>query len=152
MTERHLWLFGFRFPLLAWWRAQWPRWYGREATPADLIVPARAHRLTPSVGGPRRQPAVWRKFQSDLAGCGIAPRRVHDIRHTFVSLCADAGMAADVVTRWTHTASGGSARHLYLVPAWGRQCQEAVRLVVRSGLAARAAGEMEQPAGELIVG
>lgn len=125
--------------VLAWWEEQWPRWYGREAQPVDHIVPARAHRLVPSVGGPRRQPAVWRDLQNDLAGCGIAARRVHDIRHTFVSLCADAGMAADVVTRWTHTATGGSARALYLVPSWVRQCAEMLKLEVRSGLVARIA-------------
>lgn len=138
---------------LAWWRAQWPRWYGREAQPGDLIVPARKHRLTPSVGGPRRQPAVWRELQSDLAGCGVAPRRVHDIRHTFVSLCADAGMAADVVTRWTHAPTEATARSLYLLPSWTRQAAEMGRLVVRSGLVARiTAEEMGGAMGGLIGG
>jgi len=134
--------------VLTWWRESWPRWYGRAAEPTDLIVPARADRARPSVGGPRRQPAVWRELQSDFAGCGIEPRRVHDIRHTFVSLCADAGMAADVVTRWTHTAAGASARHLYLVPSWDRQCAEMLKLQVRSGLAERVANrDMDEANG-----
>jgi len=136
--------------VLGWWRAQWPRWYGREAKPVDLVVPARKHRLTPSVGGSRRQPAVWRELQSDLAGCGIAPRRVHDVRHTFVSLCADSGMAADVVTRWTHAPSGSSARHLYLLPSWDRQCAEMGKLAVRSGLAERVARDKGEALGETI--
>lgn len=116
--------------VLAWWRASWPRWYGRAAESTDLVVPARAHRSRASVGGVRRQASVWRELQSDLGACGLTSHRVHDLRHTFVSLCADAGMAGDVVSRWTHTPGGASARHLYLVPSWPRQCEEMRRLVL----------------------
>ena len=117
--------------ILAWWKATgWSAWYGREPTPADLIVPARAHRLQRTVGAVRRQAAVYRCFQADLTGGGTAAHRVHDLRHTFVSLCADAGIAADVATRWTHTAGGGSARSLYLVPSWSRQCAEMLKLTL----------------------
>jgi integrase len=82
------------------------------------------------VGKVHRQAAVYRCFQADLTGSGLAGHRVHDLRHTFVSLCADAGMAADVATRWTHTAGGASARQLYLVPSWERQAAEMLRLVI----------------------
>lgn len=113
------------------WRALWPGWYGREPTPADLIVPARAHRSRVSLGGPRRQAAVWRELQRDLEAAGLRAHRVHDFRHTFVSLCADAGMAAEVASSWTHTAvSSSSARDLYLVPSWARQCAEMARLEI----------------------
>lgn len=113
------------------WRSRWPTWYGREPTEADLIVPTRAHRARVSLGGPRRQAAVWRELQSDLSACGLRAHRIHDLRHTFVSLCADAGMAADVVSRWTHAPlATSSARHLYLVPSWARQCAEMERLEV----------------------
>jgi integrase len=116
---------------LAAWRSRWPEWYGREPADADLIVPARAHRARVSLGGPRRQAAVWRELQRDLEAAGLRAHRIHDLRHTFVSLCADAGMAADVVSRWTHApVSTSSARHLYLVPSWARQCAEMERLEV----------------------
>lgn len=127
--------------VLAWWRATWPTWYGREASPVDLIVPARAHRSVPSVGSYRRQSAVWRDLQRDLTGAGLAGHRVHDLRHTFASLCADAGMAEHIAARWTHTAAGGSARSLYVVPSWDRQCAEMLKLDLRSGLADRVRGE-----------
>ena len=84
---------------------------------------------------------MWRELQSDLGGCGIAAHRVHDLRHTFVSLCADAGMAGDVVTRWTHTPAGSSARHLYLTPSWQRQCAEMLRLDLRPRDITRGVGE-----------
>lgn len=117
--------------VLAWWKATgWCEWYGRDPQPADLIVPARGHRQTRSVGKVRRQAAVYRCFRADTTGSGLATHRVHDLRHSFVSLCADAGMAADVATRWTHTAGGGSARALYLVPSWERQCAEMLKLVI----------------------
>ncbi len=121
-------------PLLAraldWWRGRWPEWYGRAPEAADLIVPARAHRGVPSVGGARRQASVYTAWQSDLAGCAIAPHRVHDARGTFISLCADASVAGDVAERWTHVPAGRSARHVYLTPSWDRQCAEMLRLTL----------------------
>lgn len=115
---------------LAWWKTRWEEWYGRAPTGTDLIVPARAHRGVASVGQSRRQASVYTAWQSDLAGAAIAPHRVHDCRVTFVSLCADAGVAADVAERWTHVPAGRSARHLYLVPSWDRQCAEMQRLTL----------------------
>jgi integrase len=127
--------------VLAWWREGWSSWYGREPGALDLIVPARRHRAVPSLGSARRQSAVWRELQRDLEGAGLPVHRVHDLRHTFASLCADAGMAESIAARWTHAAGGGSAREAYVAPAWSRQCAEMLRLTVRSGLAERATGE-----------
>lgn len=127
--------------VLAWWREAWTTWFGRTPIPLDLIVPTRAHRSVPSVGGPRRQSAVWRELQADLAAAGVGLHRVHDLRHTFASLCADAEMSESIAARWTHTPAGGSARSAYVAPSWARQCGEMLRLEVRSGLAERVAGE-----------
>lgn len=74
--------------------------------------------------GARRQAAVWRDLQRDLEGCGLPLHRVHDLRHTFIWLCVDAGIAGEVAQRWTHVPTGTSARHLYLAPSWERQCTE----------------------------
>ncbi len=109
------------------WRGQWREWYGRAPKPADMIVPAR-NRERRGVGSARRQAAVYRDLHLDLARCGLDKHRVHDLRHTFISLCADAGVAAEVAQRWTHVSSGSSARHLYLVPSWDRQCAEVARI------------------------
>lgn len=124
-----------RAELEAWAREGWPAEYGRAPTSEDLIVPARGKPgrfagVEAGVGGPLWQQTIHRALQRDLAACGLPPHRVHDLRHTFVSLCADAGIAADVATRWTHAPTSTSARHLYLVPSWDRQCAEMLRLQV----------------------
>lgn len=119
---------------LARWRALWPEEYGRAAAAADLVVPARGSSgrrgAASGIGGPLWQQDIHRALQRDLTACCLPPHRVHDLRHTFVSLCADAGMAADVATRWTHAPTSTSARHLYLVPSWARQCAEMLKLQV----------------------
>lgn len=115
-----------------WRAAGWERWYGRPPEASDLIVPARGHRLTASVGSARRQPAVWRELQQDCAGAAIPAHSVHDLRRTFISLCADAGMAGDVAQGWTHAPTSPTARHLYLTPSWQRQCAEMLRLELAS--------------------
>lgn len=119
---------------LSRWRDRWPLEYGREPAPGDLVVPARAvpGRRGPGVGvgGPLWQQDIHRALQRDLTACGLPPHRVHDLRHTFVSLCADAGVAAEVATRWTHAPTSTTARHLYLVPSWARQCAEMLKLEV----------------------
>lgn len=121
----------------AWRREGWARWYGRSPEATDLIVPARGHRLTASVGSARRQPAVWRELQMDCAGAAIPAHSVHDLRRTFISLCADAGMAGDVAQGWTHAPTSPTARHLYLTPSWQRQCAEMLRLEITSATADR---------------
>ena len=117
---------------LLWWKAEgWLREYGRVPIESDLLVPAHAERgreTAPTAGGPLRHQSAYRALQRDLEGCGIESHRIHDLRHTFISLCADAGIAADVAERWTHAPSGTSARRLYLAPSWARQCDEMTRL------------------------
>jgi signal transduction histidine kinase len=57
----------------------------------DAAAGGRTHRRLASVGKCRRQGAVYREFRADLIRAGVTRHRVHDIRHTFVSACADAG-------------------------------------------------------------
>jgi integrase len=117
--------------VLAWWRTRWADWYGQAPTDQDLIVPARRTRMMPSLGGSRRQASVWLGLHTDLKRAALVAHRTHDLRHTFVSLCADAGMAAEVAQRWTHTTrTSGSAVDLYRAPSWQRQCEEMLKLRV----------------------
>lgn len=115
---------------LRWWRSQWAGWYGREPREHDLIVPSRAQRAQPKAGGPRRQATVWLALRSDLEACCLPQHRVHDLRHTFASLCADAGMAESIASRWTHAPTGRGAREAYVHASWERQCAEMLRLVM----------------------
>jgi integrase len=113
---------------LRWWRARWESWYGRPVTDADLIVPSRPQRAQPSAGGSRRQATVWLALRGDLAGCCLPPHRVHDLRHTFASLCVDAGMAEHIASRWTHAPSATGAREVYTRASWEAQCAEMLKL------------------------
>lgn len=122
---------------LARWRVEgWRAEYGRTPARDDLIVPSRGKPGRPwgtaeGTGGPLWQQDIHRALQRDLTACDLPPHRVHDLRHTFVSLCADAGMAPEVASRWTHAPlETGGSRHLYLVPSWTRQCAEMLKLEV----------------------
>lgn len=82
-------------------------------------------------GGPLWSQDVYRALQRDLTACGIVSHRVHDLRHTLASLCADAGMEENVAARWTHAPTGQSSRHLYALPSWERQCTEMLKLLLK---------------------
>jgi integrase len=118
------------------WRSEgWPEAYGREPAEEDLVVPGRSEGGRPwgaaeDAGGPLWAQDVDRAFKRQLAALGMRPHRVHDLRHTFASLCADAGMRENVAARWTHTPGGSSARHLYALPSWVVQCAEMKLLAV----------------------
>jgi len=122
---------------LDWWRdVGWPREYGRKPTGDDLIVPGRDKGGRPwgaagEAGGPLWSQDVYRALQRDLTACSIVTHRVHDLRHTLASLCADAGMEENVAARWTHSPTGKSSRHLYAIPSWERQCAEMMKLVLK---------------------
>ncbi len=122
-----------RAALDAWRRDGWPAEYGREPTEDDLILPARGKPgrrwgAADGSGGPLWAQDVYRALQRDLKAALVPGHRVHDLRHTFASLCADAGMRENVAARWTHTPGGASARHLYALPSWAAQCAEMMLL------------------------
>lgn len=122
----------------AWRTEGWPQEYGRKPEAGDLIVPCRGSAGRPwgtaeGSGGPLWQSVVWRAVQRDLEACGLAPHRTHDFRHTFASLCSDAGMAEAIASRWTHQPSTqAGARSLYVRTSWDRQCTEMLRLDLRT--------------------
>lgn len=74
-----------------------------------------------------------RRFRPAVIALGIGPTRLHDLRHTFASLCASRGVpspqvadwlghANDVITRqiYTHLFDTDSARHADKLAAGGR--------------------------------
>jgi len=118
-----------------WRTVGWREEYGREPLPDDLVVPGRSESGRPwgqasDAGGPLWAQDVYRALRRSLEAAGVRAHRVHDLRHTFASLCADAGMRELVAARWTHAPSGGSARHLYALPSWAAQCAEMLLLRV----------------------
>lgn len=118
------------------WRAAWPEEYGRPPQEEDLVIPSRAESgrpwkaATEGASGPLWGQVVDRAWKRHLTELGLPAHRTHDWRHTFASLCADAGMREAVAARWTHTPAKQNARALYAVPAWEAQCREMLLLQV----------------------
>ncbi len=102
--------------LTAWKAEGWRRFWGREPTPEDLIVPAAG-------GKPRNNAFSWRAFRDDLVTLGIPHQRHYETRSTFINLAEGAGALPEDVARLTH-ASVGQAKDLYRrVPQqWPRLC------------------------------
>lgn len=112
------------------WRGGWKREFGREPRGEDLLFPAVGKGPNRGKLVPMWPSAVRAQLLAALARTGIRHHRMHDFRHTFASLCADAGMQELVAARWTHSPQGRTARHLYAAPAWARQCEEMLRLQI----------------------
>ncbi len=106
------------------WRLAWAKHFKREPAAADLILPTWGRRRYRGALVPLWSAQLRVALKPDLATAGVKDHRVHDLRHTFASLCADAGMRENVAARWTHTPQGKDARHLYAVPSWPAQCAE----------------------------
>jgi integrase len=86
--------------LLSEWKLSgFQQCFARPATPDDFICPSR-------LGGPRARGTSLRNLQEDCAATGITARRVHDSRHTFISLARRDGARKEVLERVTHNAAG----------------------------------------------
>ncbi len=85
--------------LLRWKRSGFRESYGRPPSPDDLIVPSRRGKCR--VSGTTHQ-----NLQRDCRALGIPGRRVHDTRHTFISLTRRDGARKEILERITHNARG----------------------------------------------
>lgn len=88
---------------------------GHEPGEEDLILPS--HR-----GGMRDNSSVLRRFHRDLRDAGLRPRRVHDARRTFVTLCRAGGARPDIIRAMTHTSSRDMI-DLYTSLPWKTLCE-----------------------------
>jgi len=104
---------------------------GRPPVPDDLVVPT----PPPPKGKGRHSPA-WRMrdknytrkcFLRDLRTLGIDPRRVHDLRRTFISLAREDGADKDVLRRGTHQPPK-DVMELYTNVEWSKLCAEVAKL------------------------
>jgi integrase len=55
-------------------------------------------RDTSGIGTPLDEKAVWRHFRAICARAGVAPIRIHDLRHTSATLLLAAGVSPKVVS------------------------------------------------------
>lgn len=104
--------------LLDGWQLAYAEAYGRAPGPDDLIFPRRwKGRLRPQY-----QAQALSAFKADLALLALEPRRLHSLRHTFITHTEDAGADADVVFALTHRANTRSMRDIYRHWQWPRLC------------------------------
>ncbi|MEE9381895.1 MAG: hypothetical protein V3V08_00575 [Nannocystaceae bacterium] len=127
-------------PTLAAMLAEWKlggyqRWVGRTWEPDDFIVPGPVPRLRKNLRGNAtrmhsRHVAYHRLVEVDLKTLGYRHRRVHDMRHTFITLTTDAGAEYDVVKLITHAPPRGTFDRYQRV-GWKRLCDAVLCMDVR---------------------
>jgi integrase len=110
-------------PVLAALLAEWKLVYERECcakpTGEALICPN-------ALGRPFSEKSIWEHLQLDLERLGMRPRRVHDLRRTFISL-ARADGAGDLL-RWVTHGPTSSVFDAYTTPPWPALCEQVSKL------------------------
>jgi hypothetical protein len=107
--------------MAAEWRLHlWPSIHGRQPGPDDLVVPSERGRM-------RHKSNTLRCLHLDLAALGFRPRRVHDLRRTFITLAREDGADRDVLRLVTHAPST-DVLDLYTSVPWERRCAEVAKV------------------------
>lgn len=137
----HPWLRTF---LDDWLATAWERFMGRPPRRGDILIPNRKgrhrnksttwHQLNGTPATPAR-PAVNGKparraraaVPGDLERLGLRPRRQHDARRTFISLCRADGARKDILRLVTHGPEG-DIMDIYSEIPWETLCEEVVKL------------------------
>lgn len=102
--------------LLAHWKSfGFALYFGREPIADDLMVPSR-------LGRTRSHRHMHRMMHEDCDRLGLRPRRQHDARRTFITLCRTDGARKDVLEKVTHNA-GGDIIDLYSSLPWPLLCE-----------------------------
>lgn len=115
--------------MLARWRLDYEPIHGRKPGPEQLIVPNRAKTRSPDAPIDGRR--AWQNLQRDLQVLGLRPRRVHDARRTFISLCLADG-ADKYLLQWaTHGRPDSDAFDGYASPPWAALCEQVAKLQLR---------------------
>jgi integrase len=106
---------------LAEWRsAGWETMIGRPPTADDLVIPGRE-------GAHRSVTRMRYRLHEDLERINAPPRRIHDFRRTFVSLCLADGARKDVL-RWVSHGAPMDVMDMYTTLPWDALCAEVAKL------------------------
>ncbi len=108
-----------------WLTGGWVRFFGRFPTPDDLIVPSRR-------GQNRNVNHMLRRFHQDLKRLGLRPRRQHDLRRSFWSLCLDAGANKERL-RWVVWGRPDGIDGDYDQAGWEAVCADVLKLQLHPG-------------------
>ncbi len=113
--------------ILAAWRIEgWPLQVGRAPTADDLVVPSRVDGGVTLRSGVR----ALRRLLEDLERLKLRPRRLHDLRRTFISLAQDDGASPEVLRWITHTPAGADIVASYTTLRWPTLCEAVAKLKV----------------------
>jgi integrase len=111
--------------ILAEWKLSgWRTEYGRDPKPSDLIVPG--------VGSPESflsSTSNLKRLHEDLERLGYRPRRQHDARSTFISLCLADGGRKDILRWVTHPPADQMDEYTRL--PWEALCEEVAKLRIQ---------------------
>jgi integrase len=109
--------------VLADWKLRgYALFHGSKPEPSDLIC-------RNSLGNRWTVDAAWSAMQRDLKKLGVRPRRVHDLRRTFISLARADGANKDLL-RWVTHGPSGDIMDLYTSPEWASLCEQVSKLRV----------------------
>lgn len=111
--------------ILAEWKLSgWERVYGRKPKSEDLICPA-------STFNPRNTGRTRMQMHHDLHVLGYERRRLHGLRHAFVSIAIDDGADRDVISKITHKKPNRGAFDGYVAESWTKLCAEVSKIKVQ---------------------
>lgn len=110
-----------------WVETELTRFYGRRANSDDLLYP---HRYPSGTIGFRPDNTMLRWWHKDLARLNLRKRRLHGLRHTFVTLALDAGAEERSIRHLTHCDQKGSAFSIYVHHRWDRLCEAVSKLQI----------------------
>lgn len=74
---------------------------------------------------------MLRRYHADLERLSARPRRQHDARRTFISLCLEDGARWDILRWVTHSRPKVSTIDDYTTLVWAPLCDEVAKLKVR---------------------
>lgn len=117
-----------------WLAGPWAEMMGRQPTADDLLIPTRR-------GNPRNGSTMWKQLNGeqanpakgkravvgDLERLGLRPRRQHDARRTFITLCREDGARKDLLRLVTHGPEGDII-DIYSEMPWASLCEEVAKL------------------------
>lgn len=109
--------------LTDWRTVYWPQMVGREPTSEDLLIPSRETDM-------RSKNHTRNKLHDDLRRLKLRPRRVHDLRRTFITLCRADGARPDILRWVTHTPNRSDMMELYSSLPWVTLCEEVLKLKI----------------------
>lgn len=86
------------------------------------------------------------KLIEDLTRLGLRPRRSHDLRRTFITLCRVDGARGDILENVTH-AQRGDIIDIYTSLPWAALCEEVAKLKIsrRQGHIHALGSKMDDP-------